>query len=138
MLIANFVNWISRNVDRPIFDKTGLEGYYGIDLHWGDDLAGSELPSLFTVLERTLGLKLEPRKEPMAFIVVDRVDKVPNRKLNLNLNHFQEHSTNRRRLITPRDEPFEQRPTLVSRDRPMRRRERKCIRVDPDRSRKFH
>jgi uncharacterized protein (TIGR03435 family) len=77
MPIENLIRWISRGVDRPVFDKTGLDGYFKIDLHWGDEKVGLELPSLYTALEQSLGLKLIPRKEMAEFVIVDRVDRVP-------------------------------------------------------------
>jgi uncharacterized protein (TIGR03435 family) len=56
---------------------TGLEGYFDMDLRWADENGPSELPSLFTALQETLGLKLESRKAPLDVIVVDRVERIP-------------------------------------------------------------
>jgi len=56
--------------DRPVLDKTGLDGFFDITLDWAE--AG---PSLFTALEEQLGLKLEPRKTPIEFLVIDNVEK---------------------------------------------------------------
>jgi uncharacterized protein (TIGR03435 family) len=63
-------------VDRPVIDKTGLEGFYDLTLEWTPDNgpAGSG-PSIFTALEEQAGLRLEPRKSPVEFLVIDRVEK---------------------------------------------------------------
>ncbi len=68
-------------VDRPVTDDTGLEGSYSFSLEWCPDeaLAGGEntLPTIFVALQEQLGLKLEPEKGPVQFLVIDRADKVP-------------------------------------------------------------
>jgi uncharacterized protein (TIGR03435 family) len=63
----------------PVVDKTGLPGEYDFVLDFnprplenqfgGSDLAGA--------LEAQLGLKLEPHKEPIDVLVVDRLEKTP-------------------------------------------------------------
>jgi uncharacterized protein (TIGR03435 family) len=89
-------------VDRPIIDMTGLTGKYELALDismqelmnlaraQGANVPGGEGDaskpadlasdpggsSLFTALQ-ALGLKLEPRKSPMALIVVESVEKMP-------------------------------------------------------------
>ena len=59
-------------------DRTGVAGGYDIQLDFAADLAtDSSLPSLFTALRESLGLKLEAQKVPVEMLVVDHVDKVP-------------------------------------------------------------
>jgi uncharacterized protein (TIGR03435 family) len=61
---------------RIVVDKTGLTGYYDIDLNWTTDedlAAGVSGPSLFTALEEQLGLKLVPAKAPVDVIVIDHM-----------------------------------------------------------------
>ncbi len=53
-------------VKGPIIDETGLTGAYNVDLSW-DEQNG---PSLLTVL-RELGLRLEPRKLPASFLIIE-------------------------------------------------------------------
>jgi uncharacterized protein (TIGR03435 family) len=70
--------------DRPLRNRTGLTGLFDIHLEWtveGPSSPGSPDsdagPSIFSAIQGQLGLKLEPRKEPMEAIIVDRVEKVP-------------------------------------------------------------
>jgi uncharacterized protein (TIGR03435 family) len=75
---------------RRVIDKTGLKGLYDFDLEWKPDadlgpaFAGaggpppeddSSRPSLFTALPEQLGLRAEPAKGPVEFIVIDSVVK---------------------------------------------------------------
>ena len=102
--LAELAEGLAPLVDHPIVDMTGLTGKYHVtlDISMQEVLsavraAGAALPpaegggdaskpaelasdpggsSLFTTIQ-TLGLKLEPRKVPTAFIVVDSVEKMP-------------------------------------------------------------
>jgi len=63
-------------VDRPLVDRTGLTGKYDVEFFYTPDTrAIRESPdvedvSIFTAIER-LGLKLEPQKAMLDFLVVD-------------------------------------------------------------------
>ena len=81
-------------VDRPVIDKTGIQGRFDIHLEFAhqvspalfhdggeppgppaadpDERAG---PSIFSVIEKRLGLKLEPAKGPREFLVIDRIER---------------------------------------------------------------
>jgi uncharacterized protein (TIGR03435 family) len=67
--------------DRPIVDHTGFTGYFDIkDLTWaplGDASADSapDAPSLIGALEKTLGIKLVPAKDPIEVLVIDHIEK---------------------------------------------------------------
>jgi uncharacterized protein (TIGR03435 family) len=102
--LAELAEGLSPMVDHPIVDMTGLPGKYQVTLDipmaevmnalraagaavpagegGGDASKPAELASdpgggsLFTSIQ-TLGLKLEPRKVPLTFIVVDSVEKMP-------------------------------------------------------------
>jgi uncharacterized protein (TIGR03435 family) len=100
--MAEFAEGLTPLVDHPIMDMTGLTGKYQatLDISMQDILnlaraAGAAVPpaaatdpskpadaasdpsgSIFTSIQE-LGLKLESRKSPMAFIVVDHVEKTP-------------------------------------------------------------
>ncbi len=62
---------------RVVVDKTGLSDRYDVKLVWAADDAPAgdgSAPSLFTAIQEQLGLKLEPAKEPLPVLVIDRVD----------------------------------------------------------------
>jgi uncharacterized protein (TIGR03435 family) len=63
---------------RPIADGTGIEGNYDVKLDYApDDDPNSSLPSIYTALQETLGLKLIPQKVPVEMLVIDHADRVP-------------------------------------------------------------
>jgi uncharacterized protein (TIGR03435 family) len=83
--LGNFV------VNRAIIDRTGLIGAYDFELSWTPDNlqpaspggAGAanpnDAPSIFTALQEQLGLKLEPQRGPVEFLVIDSVEQpTPN------------------------------------------------------------
>ena len=69
---------LSLGLGRPVIDKTGLTGGYDVHLRWtadrdaGPDATG---PSIFTAMEEQLGLKMEPGRGPVEYLVVDQVEK---------------------------------------------------------------
>jgi uncharacterized protein (TIGR03435 family) len=75
-------------IGRPVLDRTGLEGGYYLDLQYALESslsataptdnappAGPVGPSLFTALERQLGLKLKPTKGPVESIVIEHIER---------------------------------------------------------------
>jgi uncharacterized protein (TIGR03435 family) len=69
---------LSRFVDRPIVDKTGIAGRFTLHLEFARDLttsAESTAPSVFTAVQDQLGLKLTPAKGPGEFLVIDSVER---------------------------------------------------------------
>jgi uncharacterized protein (TIGR03435 family) len=88
MSMANLANSLANQLRGPVADMTGIEGKYDIKLEWsnddgkagGDGAEGKSVdtrPLIFTALQETLGLRLEPRKVPVEILVVDRVEKTP-------------------------------------------------------------
>jgi len=74
--MGNLVFMLSRQLDRPVIDDTGLPGKYKFDLKWTPDAgpctgATDDRPSLFTALQEQLGLKLESIKGPVDSLVID-------------------------------------------------------------------
>jgi uncharacterized protein (TIGR03435 family) len=77
-------------LDRPVLDRTGLQGRYDFTLTWTPDesqFAGMGIrvppptndpnaaPGLFTAFQEQLGLRLDSTKGPVEVLVVDRVEK---------------------------------------------------------------
>jgi uncharacterized protein (TIGR03435 family) len=89
VLVAQIVASAVGAVGAPVRDMTGLSGYYEFNLTFTPEdklLAGADNtsaapddrpPSIFTALQEQLGLRLEPRKFPIQFVVVDHVERVP-------------------------------------------------------------
>jgi len=80
--IKSFALIFETPVERPIVDRTGLEGTYDLDLNFAPEdtpsnPADSKLPDIFTALHEQLGLKLVPQKVPIDFLVIDHADKIP-------------------------------------------------------------
>jgi uncharacterized protein (TIGR03435 family) len=81
------VIYLSRMLDRPVIDKTGLTGRYDIQIEFAPETgaaidpgahqpaAGPDAPSIFEVLQSKLGLKLEPGKGPDQTLVIDHVER---------------------------------------------------------------
>ena len=90
---ASITDSLSKFLDRPVVDETGLTGRYNFTLEYsvselkalvrasGADASqipdfGGDQPSIFTSVEE-LGLKFEPRKAPVPVIVIDSIQKMP-------------------------------------------------------------
>ena len=76
----NLALTLSGKLERPVPDKTGLEGIWDFELTYAPDGAclgenAAERPSIFTALQEQLGLKLESAKGPVEVIVIDRAEK---------------------------------------------------------------
>ena len=82
--MANFATVLSRRMDLPVIDMTGLRGFYNLKLDWVPEAKGDAAsdapagPNLPEALQDQLGLKLEHRKAPVEVLVVDGVDKAPS------------------------------------------------------------
>jgi uncharacterized protein (TIGR03435 family) len=89
--MADFVKVMQLGVlDRPVLDRTGIEGRYDFTLNWSPD--GSQFPGLgvtiphptdgthappplSAAIQEQLGLKLEMVRAPVEALVIDRVEK---------------------------------------------------------------
>jgi uncharacterized protein (TIGR03435 family) len=79
--MAELVDVLTTNLDRPVFDSTGLTGRYDFNLTWdqpGAASGGSSWapigPALFSSI-RDLGLRLDPRKATIEILVIDAIDR---------------------------------------------------------------
>jgi len=82
--MEKFAESLSPNLDRPVKDMTGLEGTYAFSLEWAPEKGPSTEPddapvgrSIFAAIQEQLGLRLEPGKENMDLLVVDKAEKEP-------------------------------------------------------------
>jgi uncharacterized protein (TIGR03435 family) len=76
--MTTLAGMLERVVHEPVLDHTGITGTYNINLNYAPmDATDSELPSIFTVLEEQLGLKLVSQKVPVDELMIDRVDRTP-------------------------------------------------------------
>jgi uncharacterized protein (TIGR03435 family) len=104
MTTASLARFVSRNLDAPVEDATGLKGRYDIDVSWAPDWSiekkgrfaqeyevahpdsadntaslptGGPKEDIFTSFRNSLGLRLERRKESVEVIVIDHIEHVP-------------------------------------------------------------
>lgn len=83
---------LAGNLGRPVVDKTGLTGFYDLDLVYTPDQIpgpppgpvpqGFQMPvidpngpSLTTAIQEQLGLKLESTRGPVEVVVIDRIER---------------------------------------------------------------
>jgi len=59
--------------DRPIIDRTGLDGYFDVTLDRSSD--ADKGPSIFTAVQEQLGLRLDARKMPVEYFVIDHIER---------------------------------------------------------------
>lgn len=82
MQISDFIRMLSAlGIDRPVVDRTGLSGYFDLQLHYDfapfAAAAGRPIAppvdgvSFFTALQEQAGLKLEPVRELVDVLVID-------------------------------------------------------------------
>lgn len=84
--MVKFAEFLSRRMDMPVIDMTGLKGTYNLTLDWvpeardrSGDLAlplGAGLPE---ALQDQLGLRLENRKTPIEILIVDHAERCRRR-----------------------------------------------------------
>jgi uncharacterized protein (TIGR03435 family) len=89
--MAAFAEFLSRRMDLPVLDMTGLKGYYDLTLDWVPESkpsadgkgetapisAAASGPTLLEALPEQLGLKLQVRKAPIEILIVDHAERVP-------------------------------------------------------------
>lgn len=94
--LADILSWMPEIDGRKVVDQTGIRGAFDFSLRWAFERAPSadstdlgaagalantaappdtSVPSIFTVLQKELGLKLEATKGPVDYLVVDYIEK---------------------------------------------------------------
>jgi uncharacterized protein (TIGR03435 family) len=81
--ISRLTFLLTRRLDRPVLNLTGLNAIYDFTL----DISGlpsgrpqaeeNPGPSIFTAVQEDLGLKLEAQKAPIDILIIDHVEKLP-------------------------------------------------------------
>jgi uncharacterized protein (TIGR03435 family) len=72
-----FAKQLSRRLDRPVVNNTGLEGLYNFKLQWTPDSARQsdgtavDYGSIFDAIQQQLGLHIRPDSVPVETIVID-------------------------------------------------------------------
>jgi uncharacterized protein (TIGR03435 family) len=76
----DFARELQANVDRPVVDRTGLDGRFDIEYTFIPPDATADavanLPTLLVALEEQLGLKLEAQRTAVPVVVVDSIEKL--------------------------------------------------------------
>jgi uncharacterized protein (TIGR03435 family) len=67
---------LGAHLDRPVIDKTGIDGTHIYSLEWS---AASEvdpsLPGVFTAIEEQMGLRLEAGKSMLPALIIEQVER---------------------------------------------------------------
>jgi uncharacterized protein (TIGR03435 family) len=76
--MTDFAYELSRDLKRPVLDKTGITGAFDFELHWvqAEDSVSSTTAFL-TAIRDTIGLKLQSAKGPVEILVIDHIEKIP-------------------------------------------------------------
>jgi uncharacterized protein (TIGR03435 family) len=83
--LSRFTFLLTRRMDHPVLDQTGLTGIYDytVDISGLSEFSGPPIPdasgmSIFAAIQHDLGLKLETRKQqPIDTLVIDAASKTP-------------------------------------------------------------
>ena len=73
-----FASMLTNSVGQPVVNKTGIAGFYDVDLNYGrqrDEKA--VLAAVIKALREQVGLTLEPQTVTVEMLVVDHVERVP-------------------------------------------------------------
>jgi uncharacterized protein (TIGR03435 family) len=77
--MTRFAEVLSRQMDLPVVDETGLKGAFNLKLEWTPESAqkpGSDDGlSIYTAIQQQLGLRLVSRKVPIETLVIDHAEK---------------------------------------------------------------
>jgi uncharacterized protein (TIGR03435 family) len=83
MTMERFAGSIQGLTGRVLVDKTGLQGDYEFTLTYSGtrpgaadaSALGDDRPSIFTALQEQLGLKLEPTRTQVEYLVIDHIER---------------------------------------------------------------
>jgi uncharacterized protein (TIGR03435 family) len=72
--MTKLASYLSGVAGRPVVDRTGLAGTYGIELEFSTR-EGDDRPSIFTALQEQLGLRLDAGKAGIEMLVIDHIER---------------------------------------------------------------
>jgi uncharacterized protein (TIGR03435 family) len=75
--LSRLAQLLSGILERPVIDRTGLEGAYDASLLWSPTLQINNDPdqvSIFTAIQDQLGLSLVSQRAPIDTLVIDTID----------------------------------------------------------------
>lgn len=81
MTLPQLAQALSQETGRDIVDCTGLKGKYNMQLKFSPEEGPSAAvpadagPSIYSALEEQLGLRLEPTKGQIEYLVIDHVER---------------------------------------------------------------
>lgn len=90
MTMSSLADALTRLLDRPVVDMSGVKGRFDLTLEWAPDEGPSMVsadpeanpsahdtvrPSLFTALQEQLGLNLAPQRQASAVVVIDQAER---------------------------------------------------------------
>lgn len=80
--MEEIAEWLSREVERPVLDMTGLKGAYDFTLNYSKESAkgisdSAEFPIVTQAIQQQLGLRLERRTAPIPVVIIDHIERVP-------------------------------------------------------------
>ena len=83
LTLGNLAAILRQAAGRVVVDKTGLSGYYRVNLTFalmpiqgpGAPPPSDDVPSVFTAVREQLGLKLEPSRTERDVLVIDRLER---------------------------------------------------------------
>jgi uncharacterized protein (TIGR03435 family) len=77
--MTEFAYQLARELKRPVLDKTEIAGAFDVTLHYSpeSDEDTSVAPSIFTAIQKTIGLRLRSAKGPVEILIIDHIDKSP-------------------------------------------------------------
>ncbi len=73
----HFAEVLSRQMDMPVVNRTGLDGIFDLKLEWTPESPKPSTdtgPSVFTAIQ-SLGLRLRSQKVPVEVIVIDHAER---------------------------------------------------------------
>jgi uncharacterized protein (TIGR03435 family) len=76
--MQHFAEVLSRQMDLPVVNRTGLDGVFNLKLEWTPQTAQQSPdagPTIYTAIQEQLGLRLRAEKTPIDVLVIDHVER---------------------------------------------------------------